>query len=199
MKKSAGIFVITSLLLSACSPLMQGTAEITGLALLHERRNADIILLDEQIELKASLELNLNHGIRNQCHWNITAYNGRALITGETPTEFLQQKIIESVRAISGVKSVYNELRIAPVSSYMNRSIDSVISSRVKTALSYIKNLPGFDATRVKVVTENKTVYLMGLVHSNEGQVATEVARREKGVSKVVKIFEYIDSEVKSK
>ena len=66
------------------------------------------------------------------------------------------------------------------------------ITTKVKSSLSNVKNLPGFDATRVKVITENGTVYLLGLVHKNEGNVATEIARRETGVKQVVKVFEYI-------
>ena len=52
------------------------------------------------------------------------------------------------------------------------------------------KNL---DTTRVKVVTENKAVYLMGLVKRREGELATEAARSVRGVQRVVKLFEYID------
>lgn len=198
MKIRGLAFVIIALITSACSPLAVTTAEVTGLSLLHERRESSRILLDEKVELNASLKLNLNNPIRNQCHWNVTAYNGRVLITGEAPTQPLRQQIVNIVQALEGVTAVYNELRVAPISTYMNRSVDALISSQVKSALSYIKKLPGFDATRVKIVTENRVVYLLGLVHSNEGQVATEVARREKDVTKVVKLFEYIDQQTQT-
>jgi osmotically-inducible protein OsmY len=44
----------------------------------------------------------------------------------------------------------------------------------------------------VKVVTEAGVVYLMGLVTPAEGDAAVEVARTTSGVSRVVKVFEYI-------
>ena len=53
--------------------------------------------------------------------------------------------------------------------------------------------MPGFDATRVKVVSENKTVFLMGLVHEEEGDAAAKAAQKVSGVEKVVTVFEYID------
>ena len=181
------------LLISGCAPLATGSAEITGLSLLHDRRTSKALVIDERIEITAGIELNSHNDTRAECHFNVTAYNGTVLVTGETPTEALRDKIISIVRIIPGVKLVHNELKVAPLSSFASRSLDTLITTKVKAALSNINNLPGFDATRVKVITENGIVYLLGLVHSNEGHVATEVARRENGVKQVVKIFEYID------
>ena len=53
-------------------------------------------------------------------------------------------------------------------------------------------DLESFDASRVKVVTENNVVYLMGLVTPAEASAAVEKARWVDGVAKVVKVFEYI-------
>ena len=44
----------------------------------------------------------------------------------------------------------------------------------------------------MKVVTEAGVVYLMGLVTQAEGDAAVEVARSTSGVSRVVKVFEYV-------
>ena len=52
-------------------------------------------------------------------------------------------------------------------------------------------------STLVKVVTENDTVYLMGIVTENEAKMAVDVARNVEGVKRVVKIFEYIPEPVK--
>ncbi len=184
---------ILPLLLSGCFAIATGGAEVTGLSLLHDRRTSEAMLIDERIEINAGIELNSHDDTRQQCHFNVTAYNGTVLVTGEAPTETLRQKIISLVRVIPGVKLVHNELKVAPVSSFATRSHDTLITTKVKASLSKVRNLPGFDATRVKVITESGAVYLLGLVHKNEADVATEIARREKGVKKVVKIFEYIN------
>ena len=42
-------------------------------------------------------------------------------------------------------------------------------------------------------VTENGTVFLMGLVTPDEGRTATEIARGVDGVQRVVKLFEYVN------
>ncbi len=191
--KTTIIFIFVHLLLSGCSIIATGGAEITGLSLLHERRTSKTLLIDERIEITAGIELNSYENIRKLCHYNVTAYNGKVLVTGEAPTESLRNKIIQIIRKISGVKLVHNELIIAQPSSFVQRSRDTFITTKVKSSLSNVTNLPGFDATRVKVITENGIVYLLGLVHKNEGLVATEITRRVSGVKKVVKIFEYIE------
>ncbi|KAF3980986.1 MAG: BON domain-containing protein [Methylococcales symbiont of Hymedesmia sp. n. MRB-2018] len=179
-------------LLSACSTIGTGSAELTGLSLLHDRRSSGVIVNDERIEINAAINLNLEESIRKTSHFNVTSYNGTVLVTGETPTESLRNKIINIVRIISGVKIIHNELVITQPSSFLSRTEDTLITAKVKSALSNVKNLPGFDATRVKVVTENKHVYLLGIVHKKEGHIATEIARRENGVKQVINIFEYI-------
>ncbi len=191
--KQKMLFILFSMMLSGCSTLMTGLAEITGLSLLHDRRTSEEILKDEGIEINAGIELNSHDDTRNQCHFNVTAYNGIVLVTGEAPTEILRNKVIDIVRSIKGVKSVHNEMKIAPLSSLATRTRDTFITTKIKSSLSNIKNLPGFDATRVKVVTESGVVYLLGLVHQQEANVATEIARRETGVKQVVKIFELIE------
>ena len=45
----------------------------------------------------------------------------------------------------------------------------------------------------MKVVTENGTVFLMGMVTHKEGDDAAEIASKVSDVKKVVKDFEYID------
>ena len=47
-------------------------------------------------------------------------------------------------------------------------------------------------ANSFKVVTERNAVYLMGLVTQREAARATSIARGVTGVSKVVRVFEYL-------
>ena len=45
---------------------------------------------------------------------------------------------------------------------------------------------------QVKVVVENGAVYLMGFISQSEGDNAANIARNVAGVTKVVKVFEYL-------
>ena len=110
------------------------------------------------------------------------------LLTGETPTEAVRAQVVERVRNVTKVRHVHDELRIAAPSSLTARSSDTLITAKVKTKLFSVKN---FDATRVKVVTEAGTVFLMGLLTRDEADVAAQAAQGVGGVQRVVKLFEY--------
>jgi osmotically-inducible protein OsmY len=84
-------------------------------------------------------------------------------------------------------------MTIAAPNSFMTRSSDSLITAKVKTALFSIKEVNDFDPTRVKVVTENGIVYLMGILTHTEADAVTDTARQVGGVQKIVKLFEYLD------
>ena len=71
----------------------------------------------------------------------------------------------------------------------MSRSNDGWITTKLKSKL-LVKT--GGDANRIKVVTTRSTVYLMGIVTQAEALSATEIARSVRGVSRVVKVFEYL-------
>jgi osmotically-inducible protein OsmY len=74
----------------------------------------------------------------------------------------------------------------------MTRSSDTWLTTKVKTALFGVE-LENFDPTRVKVVSENGTVFLMGLLRHAEAAAVTERARQVTGVQRIVKLFEYLD------
>ncbi len=70
-----------------------GHAEITGLSIFHDRRDAGTMITDEKIETEATLALNINETIRQHVHFNVTAFNGRLLLTGEVPIQTLMPQI----------------------------------------------------------------------------------------------------------
>ncbi len=183
------LFLLPLLLLQGCA-----TAVITGAAagasVAYDRRTTGTIIDDQGIELKAANALYQDKEIYDQSHINVTSYNGTVLLSGETLTEELKQKVYDRVRTIPKVRSIHNELLIAAPSGIPSRSSDTWITSKV---LAKLTAKEGVDPLYIKVVTENGTVYLMGLVTRAEAANAVSVASRAAGVQRVVKIFEYLD------
>jgi len=185
--------LLNSLLMEGCSTVATDHDEITEQSLLQDRRTRETIVLDKEIETEAYSELNSDGDLLNQSHFTISAYNGAVLVTGETPNEELEKKIISTVQAIPNVKLVHNNLIIGYPSDSGSRANDSFITESVKKALNQIRTIPDFDPAMVKVITENGTVYLMGLVHRDEGAVVINVTRLQPGIKQIVTVFEYID------
>jgi len=122
---------------------------------------------------------------------SVTSYNLSLLLTGQAETSEVADRFADLVSQLPKVRQVFNEIEIGPNISFTRETEDAYLTSRVKLALQDV-DIPGFDMMRVKVVTENATVYLMGLVTPEEADAAAEKARRVPGVVRVVKIFEHV-------
>ena len=158
-------------------------------------RTTGAVVEDEAIETKGKVNIAAADERFDAAHFGVTSYNGFVLITGQVPSEELKDKASDVIRKIRGVRRIYNELEVAGNTSALVRSSDTWLTTKVKTALLSAENIEG---NRVKVVTENGVVYLMGMVSQAEAERIVEVARSTGGVQKVVQIFELIDQRVSS-
>ena len=185
--------LLATLLLASCATLLQGCFPIaaTGVGatamMLDDRRSTGIYIEDENVEWKARILL---FNKFKDAHVNVTSYNLSVLLTGETPTEAQKKEIGDAIRAIPSVKNLTNELVVGGNSSLTSRSSDAIITTNVKARSI---NNPKFSFNHVKAITEAGVVFLLGVVTRDEGDAAAEIARTTSGVSRVVKVFEYID------
>lgn len=177
--------------LSACAPLMVGSAVMSGLVAI-DRRTTGIQLEDEGIELRTAQGLRQN--LSASAHVNVTSYNRMVLLTGEVGSAADKERAERLAKSQENVSSVVNDLAIEPASSLTQRSKDAIITGQVKALLVDAKDL---QSNAFKVVTERGVVYLLGRVTSREAQRASEIARSSSigGVAKVVRVFEIITEE----
>jgi osmotically-inducible protein OsmY len=153
-----------------------------------DRRTLGAQTEDREIQVKAISQI--NDGLPDGSHVNVTVFNRRVLLTGEVADDASKQKAETIVRGINNVHAIVNELSVGPAADFSSRTNDTYLEGRVKTALIAEKNL---SANNFKVVAENGSIYLMGLVTSDEGAQGANVASRVPGVTRVVKVFQYIE------
>lgn len=179
--------------LQGCVPTMIATGAAVGVMSIHDRRTTGTQTDDETTEWRAKAHIPEQY--RNLSRINITSYNHRLLLTGEVPDETAKAAIEVEMRKVEGVREVYNELGIGPVSPLSSRSNDAFIDSKVKARLVDSNQI---SANHIKVVTERGTTYLMGIVTEREAKVAVAVARTTDGVRKVVNVLEVLsDDEIR--
>lgn len=177
--------------LQGCAPAAVTGATTAVTTVMADRRTTGTFIEDEAIENKSRLALWDRKDLNKRVHINFTSYNTSVLVSGEAPTEEDRQAVVDLVKNIEKVTRVYDEIAIAGPSSLLSRSADSVVTAKIKTKLIAEKDL---STMHIKVVTENGVTFLMGIVSQEEGDIATEIARRTGGVQKVVKLFEYRES-----
>ncbi|MBN2886519.1 MAG: BON domain-containing protein [Chromatiaceae bacterium] len=182
--------LIAASLLQGCGPLVVGSVA-AGAATLYDRRPYYVVIDDQQIELAAMNALLQDPGIANQAHISVTSYNRTVLLAGRADSPEVAERATRRLSELPRVARVVDEIVIGPRLGLARKSEDAYLSSRAKLALGEV-DLPDFNATRVKIVTENGVVYLMGLVTPEEATAAAEKVRYVPGVKRVVKLFEYI-------
>lgn len=173
--------------LTGCVGVVLGGAA-GGASVVNDPRTAGSQVEDESIELKAGNLIRGNKELYQQTHINVVSYNQVVLVSGEAPTEDMRNQVFNLVRGIEKVRTVHNEITIAAPSSVKSRSTDTWLTTSVKGKIVGAKEL---SAIRIKVFTEAGTVYLMGLVSQQEGDLAAQLASQTPGVQRVVKLFEY--------
>ena len=175
-------------LLHGCAPLVIGGAAATGVLVSEDRRTVGTMTDDTAIETKASSRI--GDGLKGNIHVNITSFNGIVLLSGEVPDAKAKDQAGRIAQAVEKVRSVHNELAVTPITPLSVRTNDAVTTSKVKARFVDGQK---FNPVHVKVVTENGVVYLLGLVRKQEAADATEITRTTSGVSKVVRLFEFVD------
>jgi len=182
------VFLLLAVLLSlqGCIPLVAVGAGAGAVVGYEDRRTTGTMVEDEGIELRASNRVTEKFG--DKVHVNITSYNRNVLLTGEVPDENAKAEIEKIAQAVSTVRGVTSELRVAALAAYSARANDSAITGNVKARFVSVGK---FSVFHVKVVTEASVVYLLGWVTEAEANDAVEIARTTGGVRKVVKVFEY--------
>ncbi len=188
---SKTLIVVAGLsLLAGCAPATVGAGAAGATAVARESRTLGTLIDDQLIELKAASAISNDAELSAQAHINITSYNFIILLSGEAPTEALRSKAEQIVREQPKVRRVHNKITIAAPSSTLTRASDVSLTTRVKAVFIGDEQLA---ADRVKVVSENGVVYLMGLVTQAEAQRATELTSGVSGVQRIVQLFEITD------
>jgi osmotically-inducible protein OsmY len=176
-----------SLLLTGC-PAVLVTGAGAGIVAAEDRRTVGTLTEDEGIELKTIARV--RERVADRVHLNVTSYNRMVLLTGEALNDQVRRDVERVARSVENVRGITNELTIGPPTTLTSRANDSYITSKIKARFVDAQR---FNAIHVKVVTENQTTFLLGLVKRQEAKDAIEIARTTEGVKKVITVFEYLD------
>ena len=180
------ILLFMLLPLTGCVAAVFLVGATAGGAVVYDKRSTKTMIADRRITENAHYYL--NKALQGKIYIQVASFNRTVLMVGDAETPELRAKAYDIVSRIEGVRKVYNEVTIGKPLTLSQRSDDTWITTKVKSAMLLQK---GLHSSQLKVVTCNNIVYLMGLVSQPQGDLAAGVARRISGVSSVIKVFEY--------
>jgi len=172
------------------SVILLVTSLVSACANDPSRRTAGVIIDDAVLEPLIKREIRKSDSGFKGSHLVVVSYNGVVLLAGQVATANLSAKASEVAQSVNRVRKVHNELSVGGPISLVARSNDSWLTTKVKTRLLASNEAYG---RKVKVVTENGVVYLLGLLTRAQADIAVSVTTAVYGVQKIVKVFEYLD------
>lgn len=186
-----GLMALTLCLsLSGCSSVINASRE----APIDDDRGTRTLgskIDDSLIETKVAVNVaKASPDLDQNSHIVVSSFNGVVLLAGQTPRADLKSLAEQTAGQVQKVKKVHNELQVLQPSSLLARNNDAWLTTKIKTQMLTDSSIPG---SRIKVITENGIVYMLGLLTQAEANRATNLVQGVSGVQKIVKLFEYID------
>ena len=196
MQAKSNYFLISfilsiTILLSGCAAGILGAPTSYS-----DRRTTESQITDEKLEWQTVIK---TQDVEGEFRVNFVSYNQVVLITGQSPNQEIINKIFSIVNNMENVKKVDNYMTVGPENTVRGIANDIAITSNV---VSRVFAEDGKDQIQLsifhlKVFTEERVVYLMGILNQQEADKAVSIAQSSRGVKKVVPLFE-IDNSYKS-
>lgn len=190
--KITRLFMLALVLFSAsCTTVLVQTTGEEGIVEDPTERTAGAVVEDQSIETKVAVNLKKLEPELKKANIAITSHNGVVLLVGQVGSEALKSSATRiTSESSTKIKRIHNELEVAGKTSLLSRSNDNWIATKVRTLMLANSSVP---SGQIRVITENGAVYLMGIVTQEDAQRAVDLTRNVSGVTRVVKVFEYLD------
>jgi len=178
--------LVSALLLQGCvGAVLVGSAAVATKTAT-DPRTVGTQVDDGTLELRVNNALSKDEQIKKEARINVTAYQGKVLLTGQAPNAELAARARQIALGVEGTAEVYNEIRIMPNIGLGTASNDTWITTKVRSQLLASDQVK---SSNVKVTTENGEVFLLGLVTDKEAKAAADIASRVSGVKHVTTAF----------
>tara|TARA_Y100001960_G_scaffold64115_1_gene67273 strand:+ start:41 stop:646 length:606 start_codon:yes stop_codon:yes gene_type:complete len=181
---------LLTLSLSGCAGIFIAGAATTA-NIVTDTRTTKEIWNDNNIEFEVAAITN-KQPYRGSVRVTASSYRGSVVLMGQATTDAERRSFESQAKDVPGVETIHNQIRVKEPLSVSAISKDSWITTKVKSALLANSELNGI---KVKVITEDSEVFLLGLVSREHADIATEVARNISGVKQVIRAFEYGEEE----
>ncbi|MDN2666434.1 BON domain-containing protein [Vibrio sp. 14N.309.X.WAT.E.F5] len=177
---------LLTLSLTGCAGIFIAGAATTA-NLVTDTRTTKEIWNDNNIEFEVAAITN-KQPYRGNVRITASSYRGSVVLMGQATSDSERRAFENQAKDVAGVESIHNQVRVKEPLTISAISNDSWITTKVKSALLANADLNGI---KVKVITEDSEVFLLGLVSREHADIATEVARNVSGVKQVIRAFEY--------
>lgn len=190
LQQAATVSVLSSaLLVSGCSTFIAANSGTQPVGVESSDRSFGQIITDNSIARTATINLYKLDPRFKMSRVNITSFHSVVLLTGQVPDVNLKQLAEDNLKAMSDVRAVQNYLTVGDEIGYAQIVQDGITTANVRKNFLLLK---GFKDSRVKVVTENNVVYLMGKLPQSDVQWLINTLQRTPNIAKIVSLIDIL-------
>ncbi len=140
---------------------------------------------DRNENLSKKKIMNSYPGDLRKANINISSFNGDLLITGQVPRQELVRLATVQANTLRNVREVFNYLQVMGEASFLSKTNDRVITSRIKSRL---QDLNFFKKGKIHIVTEYGVVYLMGTLEREDLEKTLALIKETNGVQEAISL-----------
>ncbi|HEU4837886.1 MAG TPA: BON domain-containing protein [Micavibrio sp.] len=186
--------VSSVMMMSACTPLGMATGAAAGVGTAASKEGGiGGAFTDAGIKAKIN-DAWLQYDINTFSKLSTTVNQGRVLLTGVVQNPEDRVEAVRLVWQVDGVKQVMNEIRVADSEGAPGYVRDTWITTRLRTALTFEKNVQSLNYS---IDTVQGVVYLMGVaMNQQELDKVLQIARTIPNVKQVVNYVKMVGEPV---
>ncbi|ABD82405.1 BON domain-containing protein [Saccharophagus degradans] len=154
------------------------------------KRSFGTYIDDQNIETIVQVNIRKAAPVAKEANIAVHSFNGAVLLIGQVPSAEIREVAGKTARNEPRVRQVYNELVVGEKTDFFDRTADNVLQTKINSKLALNRDI---ESSRVKVIVENDTAYLMGLLTRVQAEKITDVVSSTKGIKKVVRAIEYLE------
>lgn len=179
------VLLLTTPALQGCALLVAGGA-VGATMVAMDARDVGTQVDDNTLRVRVMDALNAIPELDEQ-RVLVVAFNSNILLYGQVTNDQQRQFAQKAARDANGVNRVYNQLRLGEPATFFERSRDTLLTSRIKTALMTDSQ---HDLSAIKVYSEKSEVFLVGATSAEAARDAIERVRNMNGVERVIDVIE---------
>lgn len=194
MKTRILLLLSSVMIATACTPLGMATGAAAGVGTAASKEGGiGGAFTDAGIKAKIN-DAWLKYDINTFSKLSTTVNQGRVLLTGVVQDPEDRVEAVRLVWQVPGVKQVMNEIRVADSEGAPGYVRDTWITTRLRTALTFEKNVQSLNYS---IDTVQGVVYLMGVaMNQQELDKVTQIARTIPNVKQVVNYVKMVGEPV---
>lgn len=176
--------LLMGILLTSCVNTL-----LTGARLAYNHNQIRRQLSDSNTHASVNQIIQAEQAQAPDSHIQSAVYHHVVLLYGQSKSRLIVKRIAKQIREKIKPTRLIIQVHIGKALSTLQKVKDAWITTKIKSKLFRAN---GLDHTKIKIITENGHVFLMGRLTARETHIAVSIVKHTDGVKRVIKVIQRV-------